>query len=479
MKALASSLALIALLVAKDAPADKVAPPTLAAPASPTQNAAALRKLFSIADTTTARIPAGTYVLPCGTSLSAAGSLSLVGAGAGRTVLRLEHACLFDRPLMAWESRSNVQLSGLTIDLNGSRSRTLQNIVQFKAYDANASGLDVNHIEILNGNTLSLQLVVAAAGGFDYSGVSIDHNRFEMTPGKTQNQCIALTTVNGIGGIPGARITNNVCRGSAIQADGEGTLIAGNDVGNYQFGAGIFTAPVAKKTIVAAEWAGGTATLRYQHSPYAFTAGETVHVFDATPAAYNGTFRVIRVTPSSVSVEMPRNPGRYLRGALVATDPTNRDCVIRDNRIHDTPQTLDVNGSAPGGIENNCVNSRLENNRITDVSGAGVGNFANGARYVRNFVSGAGFRGKGSAGGESDGAAFVAFDNGSGLPWYRSTGLHYEGNVTETRNGLPRFGYYEEPYHLFSTTFGNNSFRAADRATVVRSESCRAAPVRC
>ena len=413
MRFLANSLALLSLLAARDDPAARPPVSTLPTPGTPAQNAAALQRVFARGGATTVTMPAGTYELPCGTSLRAAGSLSLIGAGMGRTVLRLERACLLDGPVMAWISKSGVRLSGFTIDLNNSRSVSRQDILRFHAYEGDARGLQVDHVAILRGNTLSIQIAVAAAGGFTYSGVVLDSNRLEMTPGRSQNQCIGLTTVNNQGRIPGARITNNICRGSGIQTDGEGTLVAGNDVSGYQFGTGIFTAFVTKT--------------------------------------------------DSPSVD----------------GPSSRGCIVRDNVIHDTGQTLDVNRTATGGIENNCVDALVENNRATNLGGPGFVNFANGTRYIGNSATAVGYMGTGSSLGDADGAAFVAFESSTGFPWYRSSGLIFERNTARPHGGRPRYGYSEEPYHLFNSTLAGNSFEGSERALVVQSPNCRTAPVRC
>lgn len=42
--------------------------------------------------------------------------------------------------------------------------------------------------------------------------------------------------------MPAAKVTNNVCAKSAIQADGANPLVSGNDVSGWQFGNGIFLA---------------------------------------------------------------------------------------------------------------------------------------------------------------------------------------------------------------------------------------------
>jgi hypothetical protein len=413
VKALTACLVLLLSVPASDAPvavSSEVAAANtdggrlmMPPPRSAAQNALALRRFFALTEKSTLQIPAGTYLLPCGSEFVAAGALSIVGAGSGHTVLRLEGTCAVRGALMAWTSKSNVHLSGFTLDLNNGQSAALQNVLQFEAYEGSATGLQVDHIAILNGNTLSLQIAVAAAGGFTYWGVVISGNRLEMTPGTTQNECIALTTVQGSGKIPSARITDNICRGSGIQVDGEGPLVTGNDVSGYQFGTGIFAAFVQR------------------------TKG------------------------------------------FIAHEPSSRDCIIRGNVLHDTPQTLDVNRTAPGGIENNCVDSLVENNEAFDLGGAGFINYASGARYVGNRARGVGFTGRGSAGGDGDNAAFVVSDNGSGMPWYRSSGLVLEKNSSEPQGGRPRFGYFEEPWHSFNTTRRSNSFEASGQSMVVRS----------
>jgi hypothetical protein len=337
-------------------------------------------------------------LLSCSGTFVASGPLSLIGAGADRTILRFDHPCELTGAVMSWISKSGIRVSGFTLDLNGSSSQTRQDILEFQAYRGDARGLRVDHLAIVNGHTLSLQIAVAAAGGFSYSGVVIDGNRLQMTPGRTQNQCIALSTVDGAGMIPAARITANICRGSGIQADGEGTLVAGNDISGYEFGTGIFTA---------------------------FTTHSR-------------------------------------------SQPNSRNCIIRDNVMHDTQQSLDVNRTPPGGLENNCVNSRVENNQAINLGGAGFFNFANGARYIGNRASGVGHVGGESAGGDADAAAFVAFDNGSALAWYHSLGVVFERNISTTRGGRPRFGYFEEPFHQFSAILDGNDFHGSERSSVIR-----------
>lgn len=432
-------------------------------------NSAALENIFADRGSRQFTIPVGVFKIACRSRLRAASSVSLLGSGTRKSVLRLERACAaLDHPIMEWTSKSNVRISGWTLDLNDSRFAKVVNVMQFQAYAGNAHGLQVDHFEIINGNTLSLLIGVAAAGGFTYSGVVIDNNRLQMRPGRSQNQCIALSTVNGLGYIPEARITNNVCIGSAIQADGVGTVIAGNDVSGYSFGQGIFTAYVTARKIVAGRWSQNIATLTLAGRENAYATGQTVLVQGVTPDAYNGSFAVLRATPDSVSYLLPRNPGPFRAGGLIAPTISNRNCVIRDNVLHDTVQSIDVNRATPGGLENNCLDSVVSGNRAVNLGGPGFLNFASRSRYIGNQTVNVGFSGKNSAVGDADSAAFVAFDNGSGLSWYTSSDLYFERNTSTDNSGRTRFGYYEEPYHNFSTRFRDNRFTGSVAPLIVR-----------
>lgn len=484
MKALLACL-LLSLVPASDARFRQAAPGTsdtprrlmMPLPGTAIENATTLNRFFSDPAKATLEIGPGTYLLPCGSHFAASGSLSIAGAGRGRTVLRLERACRIRSALMSWTSKSNVRLSGFTLDLNDSRSATRQNIVQFEAYNGDADGLQVDHVAILHGNSLSLQVAVAAAGGFTYSGVVIHGNYLEMRPGHTQNQCIALTTVNGAGRIPYARVTDNICRGSGIQVDGVGTLVARNDVSAYQFGTGIFAAFTERTAIVAAHWSDGRETLRLPLAHHAFSRGEKIYIWGSTPGPLDGSFVIDQLTADGVSFPLLRPADAYRGGSFLAPDASSRDCVFSGNVIHDTRQTPDVNTTAPGGIENNCVGSRVENNQALNLGGAGFVNYASGATYTGNHASGVGFTGHGSAGGEGDNAAFAVFDNGSGMPWYRSSALAFKNNSSEPRSGRPKYGYFEEPWHRFYVRFGANQFYGAAKSMIVRSVAPRAAPV--
>ena len=438
--------------------------------ATSAENGNGLRKIFASSIPVTVVMPPGTYSLPCASDFVAASSVSLIGAGADRTVLRLDSHCGLDHPLMSWISRSNVRLSGFTLDLNNSRFIGRQDVLQFDAFKGNASGLRIDHIAILRGSSPSLQIAVAASGGAIYSNVAIDHNHLQMVPSTAQNQCIALSTVNGLGAIPSAQISNNICRGSGIQADGEGTLISANDVSDYEFGTGIFTAFVSPIRVTNASWSAGIATLHYAHLPNSFRVGEVIHVWGTNSAGSSGTFKVKLTSPTSVSYVAARVPDPRAV-VFVAPEPSSRNCIIRDNAMHDTRQALDVNRTAPGGLENNCVNSRVTNNNAENLGGAGYVNFASGSTYLGNRASNVGFLQSGSAGGEGDASAFMVSDNGSGMPWYSSRNLTFEKNSSSLREGRPRYGYFEEAAHVFKVTFRGNEFHGTERAIIERGAS--------
>jgi hypothetical protein len=175
---------------------------------------------------------------------------------------------------------------------------------------------------------------------------------------------------------------------------------------------------------------GNVATLTLSGRDNAYVAGQTIHVQDLTPSTYNGSFPVLRATASGVSFALPQDSGAFRSGGLVAPTISNRDCVIKDNVLHDTAQTLDVNRTTPGGLENNCLNSVVSGNRAVNLGGPGFLNIASGARYIDNETVNVGFTGKNSAVGDADSGAFVAFDNGSGLSWYRSANLYFKRNTS-------------------------------------------------
>lgn len=434
----------------------------------PAENAKALMRIFADRGGRRFFIPKGVYQIACGTYFVAQSAISIVGEGAGKSVLKLAGPCQINNSLMSWTSKSDVTLSDWTLDLANSRYVGRQEVLFFAAYAGNAANLTIRRLSIINGNTNSLQIAVAASGGFQYSGVVVEGNELQMTPGRSQNQCIALTTVNGTGAIPSARVFGNRCVGSGIQADGDRTIVSANDIRGYQFGSGIFLAFHSPLKVRGAKWEGGLATVIHDRASNAFVRGQRINIIGASPSGYNGRFILTAVNPTTLTFALPVSPGAYQHGGLAAADPSV-GCLIKNNLMQDTPQTLDINRSAPGGIENNCVDSLVSDNISRNLGGPGYINFASGARYVGNSAINVGYLGSGSALAEGDGAAFVVFDNGFGLPWYASSALKFEGNTSyDGGSGRTKFGYYEEPYHHFDVSIGPNDFHGARQNVVIR-----------
>ena len=242
---------------------------------------------------------------------------------------------------------------------------------------------------------------------------------------------------------------------------------------------GIFTAFVIKREVAAATWANGVETLRVRRAPIRLNRGQAITVWGTTPEQLSGTFKVERVNGNSLSYLLPHDPGPYHGGGYIAPEPSSHACIIRGNFLHDTGQTIDVNQTAAGGIENNCVNSRVEDNRAWNLGGAGFVNYASGVTYVGNQAREVGHHDNRSAGGDGDLAGFAVSENGSGMPWYELKNLAFERNSTSVSAGRPRYGYFEEPWHLFNAALRGNAFAGSERSMMVRSKSCRAAPVLC
>ncbi|WP_150126897.1 hypothetical protein [Sphingomonas panacis] len=413
-------------------------------------------------------LSAGTYNLSCRT-YTAASAVSILGAGAANTILRLPRGCSFSTPFMAWDGKADVRVSGLTIDLNDPVYPALQPVLKFTAYDADAARLSVDHIAILNGNSPSLQITVGATAGHKYDGVVISDNYLQMRPATTTNQCIALTTVNGTGYIPAAQVIGNVCKGSGIQIDGADTRVSENDVSGFSFGTAIYAQQNVGLPVAAASWANSVVTISHRPSVRFFVVGQKIGVQGAVPTGYNGVFTVIGVTSASVSYAVKSDPGPWKKGGYVISAPSNCGCLISGNILHDTGNGVDVNNAVHAGLENSCVNSIVKNNNAYDLGGSGFSNFASDVKYVGNVATNTGFEGGASAGEEADKAAFAIFDAGIGVDWYASHNVTMQGNrARDGGTGKVKYGYFEEPWHIFATDRRENDFRGHVHDEVVR-----------
>lgn len=211
--------------------------------ASAPSNTSGLTTAFSAVDSPTVLFAPGVYNLNCAT-FSATSSISLIGAGAAKTILRFPSGCSFASDVFRWTSKSNVTIANITIDLNIPVTPTSPiNALAFQAYAGSTDQLLVTDSAIINGTSPMFMVGFAAAGGASYTNVRIVNNYVTLAAAaRTQNQCIGSTTNDGAGTIPSSEISHNVCVNSGIQSDGAFARIIGNDVSGYQFGTGLFTA---------------------------------------------------------------------------------------------------------------------------------------------------------------------------------------------------------------------------------------------
>jgi hypothetical protein len=435
-----------------------------------TTNTAGLTAAFASPNPQVLQFGPGTYNLSCA-QLTASSSISLVGAGMGTTVLRYPAGCTFTAPALLWDAKSNVKVADLTIDLNTPTYPSLTGGLMFRAYAGDASNLTVDHVGIINGATQSLQILVAAAGGHIYSGALISNNYLQMTPDVTTNNCIALTTVNGVGYIPSAKIVNNTCIGSGIQSDGLNTLVSGNDISGFKFGNAIYAQQNTPISLTNVTWSGGTATVSYANAPNFFVTGQNVGIQNVLPAGYNGLLKVTAVTPTSISYALAANPGAYTSGGLAVTVPSHFGCMFSNNIMHDTTNGVDINNSVHNGIENSCVNSTVVGNRAYNLGGSGYINFASGAKYIGNTATDTGYVGNlNTAGTEGDKSAFYVTTSGNGISWYTSKQVSLQGNsVLDDGIGNVKYGYFEVPNTGFDAKLRGNDFRGATQDLVVNS----------
>lgn len=226
---------------------------------TPAQNLAAMTKAFAAADSPKIRFAPGVYRLACG-AFRAASAISLIGAGKTATTLQFEKGCQFNGDIFLWDSKSDVAVTDLTIDFNTPATPNKRiNGLAFHAYSGDTDGLTIRNMRAINATSPVLVIAAAAAGGHRYTNIAITHNYVTLAEAApTQNQCIALTTVNGAGKIPHAVVSYNICINTGIQVDGDYTQVVGNDISKFRFGTAIFAAFRSGKGIT-----GDTATNRF------------------------------------------------------------------------------------------------------------------------------------------------------------------------------------------------------------------------
>ena len=297
-----------------------------------TSNAAAFATLFARTDSPQVVFPSGTYLIPCGTALTAASSIGLRGVGKGKTIIQLAAGCVLTQDIFKWADKGGVQIKDLTLDLNG-MADTIAQVSAMAFYvttAANISGPTLDTMEIINGRSpttggaqgvfLVRMSIQNASGSFLMP--TIRNSRFQMTPSAVRNAAISMGG-DGSGNSTAppyhhyAKITGNTLQGGGLEIGGDNPYIAGNDISGFQFGTGIFT-----------------------------------------------------------EYEIP-----------VPSARTNtHDCIIIGNTIHDTNAGLDSNSTAAGGIENNCVAAKIANNNIYKLGGEGIRNYADYTSITGNVL---------------------------------------------------------------------------------------------
>ncbi len=210
-----------------------------------TYDTAAFTAAFALTTPTDVYVPAGTYRIACNSKFTAAGSVSFIGDGKGVSTIKLDAGCTIPaNGMFEYAVKNNIEWSNLTLDLNTpAAAGSLRVGLLFTAYSGNADRLHIHDIEIKNGTSPIMLMAVGASGANTYSNVIIENNQLSLTvAATTQNQCIALTTVNAAGYIPSALVAKNTCVNSGIQTDGAFTRVIDNDVSGFAFGTGLFTA---------------------------------------------------------------------------------------------------------------------------------------------------------------------------------------------------------------------------------------------
>lgn len=123
--------------------------------------------------------------------------------------------------------------------------------------------------------------------------------------------------------------------------------------------------------------------------------------------------------------------------------PSNTDCYIADNIIHDTGAGLDSNSTPHSGMENNCYNSVTKDNQFNNLGGEAISSFTGLAYYYNNTARGVG---KGYDGTTSHRAAWVA--NTSAQPTATSAHTVWIGNVS-IDDGTSNGGSPDTPAQLW------------------------------
>lgn len=207
-------------------------------------NAAIMTKIFAEPTGPKMIVPQGNiFRLACGTQYAATvAGLNFAGSG----TLKFDASCTFSGTVFNWDGKSGGGFDGVTIDLNTPTvPGSVYAVAAGRAQAADNTSFVFQNSKIINGTSKALLVVGAATGGHTLSGWIARNNYIQMASATTQNQCVSLTTVAGVGTITSPLVEGNTCIGSGIQLDGTNPQAINNDVSAFEFGSGIYTAAPA------------------------------------------------------------------------------------------------------------------------------------------------------------------------------------------------------------------------------------------
>ncbi|MCX7898540.1 MAG: hypothetical protein N2444_00355, partial [Methylocystis sp.] len=286
-------------------------------------NSAALTKMFALAAGPEIVFPAGVYRIACTTAQQipsstiyyhylAASGVYLRGQGRERTKLKFDAGCLFNGNVFLWRSLATAPtprggVADLTIDLGAPQTPAVRAAIL--AANANNHDIDsfvVERAGVIHGTTRMHLVSGVAAGGKTLKGFRVSKSYLQLTS------------------LP------------------------------------------REATITGASWSGGSATFNVSADLRdALSANLYVFVRNATPSAWNGTWRVTAITASQITVAMTSDPGAYSSGGLaqayvdnycIATSLPGVTGYIPDSVVEDTEcdgSGVQLDGERPKFVRNN------------------------------------------------------------------------------------------------------------------------------
>jgi hypothetical protein len=191
-----------------------------------------------------------TVIFPSGvftfqpTSLVAGSAVSLIGQGAGQTVLQLPGSgCSVAgaAAILSWVSRSNITIRNLTIDLNNCAGPIGGGSAPASVVAITGGGqVHFDHAAVVNMGT-GKWLEISLNG---VSHVWVDHNYLHATAAQTiQNQGLNISSSYTLG--DDVHFEDNTLVNTGALANASHFKARGNDISGWAYGAGISTNPTA------------------------------------------------------------------------------------------------------------------------------------------------------------------------------------------------------------------------------------------